>query len=203
VDEQRHTPPAPDAPIIIEPARIEPPAAQTPPPSEPEAGAGPVVTAGPVEATAEDAVVVPAAEVEPPKRPPTQSALRRERKELWDEREATVYHVGGLAIDLRRRGLEDVELVNRRADLVLDIDRRIGDIDAALVEMDARRRTKAPPVAGYCLSCGAPYQTEAAFCFRCGSRVLPPDVPEAPSEAVEPPPADTPTAVIDMSEEQR
>lgn len=185
-----------DEPIVIGPERIEPQTPVTADPSPPpdEVIVAPAAIEGPG-ATAE-AIVVEAPADEPPRRPVTQAHLRRERKELWDEREETIYHIGGLATDLRRRGIEDVELVNRRADLVLDIDRRIADIDANLVEMDTRRRTTAPPVAGYCLSCGAPYQTEAAFCFRCGSRVLPPD-------PVEPPMADTPTTVIDMSQDPR
>jgi hypothetical protein len=60
----------------------------------------------------------PAAPVAPvrPAKLPTVGELRRERKRLWDTRELAVYHVGGLAVDLCRRGLDDPDLVSRRAD---------------------------------------------------------------------------------------
>ncbi len=129
-------------------------------------------------------------------RPPSIAALRRERRDLFDQREQSVYHVGGLAVELRRRGMEDPGLVNRRADLVLELDQKIADLDQKLIALNGRRRQGVAPTAGYCLSCGAPFQDEAAFCFRCGARVLPPDPPEVV-------PQDTPTSVIDMPEEAR
>lgn len=199
--DHQDTPSPPDDLIVIGPDRIEGTSAVSTDPTgqtmvvSPDAIRQTPAQAADAggEAGPDEVVVVP--EETPPKRPPTQSSLRRDRRQLWDEREATVYHVGGLAIDLRRRGIEDVELINRRADVVLDIDRRIADIDASLVDIDARRRTKTPPIAGYCLSCGAPYQTEAAFCFRCGSRVLPPDPIEVSA-------TETPTTVIDVDAER-
>ncbi len=109
-----------------------------------------------------------------PPRPPTPGHLRRERRKLWDERQETVYHLGGLAFDLHLRGMLDDELVGRRAEVVHELDARIAAIDEQLAEHDARRRqgrVRVPPAAGYCLSCGAPYQADAAFCFRCGARV--------------------------------
>ncbi len=109
-----------------------------------------------------------------PPRPPTPGHLRRERRKLWDERQETVYHLGGLAYDLHKRGMLGDELVGRRAEVVHELDARIAVIDEQLADHDARRRqgrVRMPPAAGYCLSCGAPYQADAAFCFRCGARV--------------------------------
>lgn len=128
-----------------------------------------------------------------PAKPPTVGELRRERRRLWDEREQAVYHVGGLAVDLRRRGLDDPDLVNRRADAVLAIDVRLNEVDGTLEQIDTRRRgTRPAPAAGYCMSCGAPYHLEAAFCFRCGARVtLPAEEPDLGAA-----PTDTPTAII-------
>lgn len=134
---------------------------------------------------------------EPPK-PPTVGELRRERKQLWDAREQSIYHVGGLAVDLRRRGVEDVDLVNRRADEVLAIDVRLNEVDAALARVDSRRRgAPAMPAAGHCGNCGAPFQHDAAFCFRCGARVL---LPEHEGGA---PGGDQPTAIIERAEAER
>jgi len=107
-------------------------------------------------------------------RPPTTGQLRRERRRLWDERQETVYHLGGLALDLHSRAMLGDDLVARRAEVVREIDARITTIDEQLADLDSRRRqgrVRVPPPAGYCLSCGAPYQTDAAFCFRCGARI--------------------------------
>lgn len=127
-----------------------------------------------------------------PAKPPTVGELRRERKRLWDAREEAVYHVGGLAVDLRRRAIDDVELINRRADAVLGIDARLNEVDAVLSQIDSRRRGGPPiPAAGYCMSCGAPFQHEATFCFRCGARVVVPDEEPMPELL-----GDQPTQII-------
>lgn len=113
---------------------------------------------------------------ETPPRPPTIGQLRRERKKLWNQRQETVYHVGGLAVDMHRRGMLGDELVSRRSDIVLGIDARILEIDGQLADIDHQRRqarVKMPAPAGYCLSCGGPYLPDAAFCSRCGARVHP------------------------------
>lgn len=127
-------------------------------------------------------------------RPPTTGQLRRERRRLEDERQETVYHLGGLALELQSRALPGDELIGRRAEVVHELDARIATIDEQLAELDTRRRqgrVRVPPAAGYCLSCGAPYQTDAAFCFRCGARVHVP-VDEADTQVF----ASSDTAVI-------
>jgi hypothetical protein len=109
-----------------------------------------------------------------PPRSPTTGQLRRERRRLWDERQETVYHLGGLALDLDSRAMLGDTLVARRAEVVHELDARIATIDEQLAEHDThrrQRRVRVPPPAGYCLSCGAPYQADAAFCSRCGARV--------------------------------
>lgn len=116
---------------------------------------------------------------EPSRRPPSAAQLRRERKRLWNDRQETIYHVGGLAVELRRRGMLDEGLIARRADIVLDADARILEIDAQLAAIDEGRRSarvRMPKPHGYCLSCGGPYLADAQFCSRCGARVhVPPD----------------------------
>lgn len=116
--------------------------------------------------------------VSAPPRPPTVGQLRRERKRLWDERQDAVYHLGGLALDLHGREMLGDDLIARRAEVVTDIDRRILVLDEQLQDADDRRRrgrVRAPEPVGYCLSCGAPHQSEAAFCFRCGARISSPE----------------------------
>lgn len=132
----------------------------------------------------------------PPSKPPSVGDLRKERKRLWNEREESVYHVGGLAVDLRRRGIDDTDLVHKRADAVLEIDQRLNELDSELSVRDRRGRRGVPLAAGYCISCGAPFQHDAAFCFRCGSRVAhPSDDVSATADG-----GDQPTAVLDDSE---
>jgi hypothetical protein len=134
-----------------------------------DAADGPVAEPGEPEGTSAEAAGPTHAQ-----RAPTTGRLRRERRRLWDERQETVYHLGGLALDLHSRAILGDALVARRAEVVHEIDARIASIDEQLADLDDRRRqrrVRVPPPAGYCLSCGAPYQTEAAFCFRCGARI--------------------------------
>jgi hypothetical protein len=108
-------------------------------------------------------------------KPPTVGQLRRERKRLWDERQETLYHVGGLALELHRRDLLTDELIRKRTTIVEELDRRIAEVDSQLADIDDRRRrgrAHEPQPAGYCLSCGASHVDEAAFCFRCGARIM-------------------------------
>lgn len=107
-------------------------------------------------------------------RPPTIGQLRRERRRLWELRQESVYHLGGLALDLYGRGSLGDDLVALRAEVIADMDRRMALLDELLAEADDRRRrgrVRAPDPVGYCMSCGAPHQAEAAFCFRCGARL--------------------------------
>lgn len=148
---------------------------------------------GPAAAIADD--VHEPAEPEAPsgtERPQTVGQMRRERKRLWDERQEFVYHLGGLALDLHGREMLGDELIARRAEVVSETDRRILELDALLKEADdgrrRRSRVREPDPVGYCLGCGAPHQSDAAFCFRCGARISSPE-------------ADSDTQVITMPED--
>jgi hypothetical protein len=95
--------------------------------------------------------------------------------------------------------LDDPDLVSRRAEAVLAIDARLNEVDAILGQVDGRRRGgPAIPAAGYCMSCGAPFQHEATFCSRCGARVMVPDETEPAPVA-----GDQPTAILGTSEVRR
>lgn len=115
-------------------------------------------------------------------RPATIGQLRRDRRRLWDERQEAVYHLGGLALDLHGRDSLGDPLMQRRAAVVSDMDRRLVELDAQLAEADDRRRrgrVRAPDPVGYCMSCGAPHLSDAVFCSRCGARI---HIPEAESD---------------------
>jgi hypothetical protein len=107
--------------------------------------------------------------------------LRRRRKSLLDEREVAVYHLGGLAFELYRRDLLSEEVLNRRAGTIALIDETIHDIDVRLEQIEGERRDRrahraeAPTTAGNCLTCRAPFQADARFCWQCGARLIPAD----------------------------
>jgi hypothetical protein len=108
--------------------------------------------------------------------------LRRRRKRLISDREVAVYHLGGLAFELYRRDLLDEQVLRRRAGAVALIDEAVHDIDMRLEQLDAERRERrggradtGPATTGNCLTCRAPFQAEARFCWQCGARLTPPD----------------------------
>lgn len=176
--------------VVVGPDEIEPPIAPDP---ALEFTPTPVVAPdGPKDLPPTPSADLPRAARAKPERSTNIAKLRRERRDLFDERELAVYHVGGLAVELRRRGRDDLGLVNRRAERIIELDRKLADLDQRLEDLNDRRRRRAAPTAGYCLSCGAPYQVEATFCFRCGARVIPPDAPDEGSTG------DSPTTVIDV-----
>jgi hypothetical protein len=105
--------------------------------------------------------------------------LRRRRRRLLTRREEAVYHLGGLAFELYRRGLLAEEVMRRRAGDVALLDDTVRDIDVRLdrIERERRERRRRGPraeePAGHCLDCRAPFHAEARFCWQCGARLLP------------------------------
>lgn len=113
--------------------------------------------------------------------------LRRRRKRLLSEREVTVYHLGGLAFELYRHDRLHPEVMQRRAGEIALIDETVHDIDLRLEQLatDRRnRRTRDPdprtPV-GNCVSCRAPFQVDARFCWQCGTQLVR-DLPDPPKD---------------------
>src|SRR6478735_2641925 len=70
---------------------------------------------------------------------PTKRALRRQRQELWRLYQAHVADLGGLVVEMARRGMHNAALVERRAADAVALERRIGEIDA-LIEAAAQIR---------------------------------------------------------------
>lgn len=129
-----------------------------------------------------------------PEESPSRGALERERRDLVDRREEQVYHLGGLAFEMHRRGTLPAHVLRLRADDVAATDARIREIDERLDQIETeraarreedrvRRAAKAAPVlddAGSCAACGTPFRAEAKFCWSCGRPVA---VPEADAPA--------------------
>jgi hypothetical protein len=97
-----------------------------------------------------------------PRRPPA-GALRRERRTLLAARERLLRDLGGLALELYRRGgLRDDLLAERCAELV-GIDARLAEIGELL-----HRRSDVPRC-----SCGTAVLRGAHFCPNCGRSLQP------------------------------
>lgn len=115
--------------------------------------------------------------------------LERERRNLVDERESQVYHLGGLAFELHRRQLLPDGVMRLRADDVERTDDRIREIDASLdaIETDREDRRQRererraagakpePEPAGNCPKCGTAFKPNASFCWNCGTPVSVPE----------------------------
>lgn len=122
---------------------------------------------------------------------PSLRELRQHRRQLWDEREFVVYHLGGLAIELRRRGLHAPELIDNRLERVLELERSIAELDLVIDAFDRHPGRVQLPVTDLCPTCGATHPFDAAFCAKCGTRL-------GGSLADDVTPDDQPTMTIEM-----
>jgi hypothetical protein len=94
-------------------------------------------------------------------RRPHAGVLRRERRALMKAREETLRDLGGLLVEMYRRGGFRDDLLQERAAVVVGIDGRLAEIDELL---HARRH------APRC-ECGAPVIRGSRFCPGCGRPV--------------------------------
>jgi hypothetical protein len=117
-------------------------------------------------------------------RRPAPGVLRRERRTLARLREERLHDLGGLLLEMYRRGTFREELLSERCADLVAIDARLGEIDALL----APPRRHAPRC-----TCGTMILAGARFCPGCGRRLTrpaPADGADAGEETmIEPPPA--------------
>jgi hypothetical protein len=118
-------------------------------------------------------------------RRPAPGVLRRERRGLQRLREQRLRDLGGLLLEMYRRGSFREELLSEQCADLVGIETRLADIDAALTT--PRRRA---PRCG----CGAPLLPGARFCPSCGradARPTPPTAaPAGEDTVIEPPPVE-------------
>jgi hypothetical protein len=91
-------------------------------------------------------------------RRPHAGVLRRERRLLLKAREQAVAELGGLAVELYRRGGFREDLLAERCSVIVGIDARLGEIEELL---HARRNVAR-------CECGAPRLRGSKFCPNCG-----------------------------------
>jgi len=94
-------------------------------------------------------------------RRPHAGRLRRERRGLLKARAEAVSHLGGLLVEMYRRGAFRDDLIAERCSVVLGIDARLAEIDELL---HARREIPR-------CTCGAPLFRGARYCATCGRSV--------------------------------
>jgi predicted nucleic acid-binding Zn ribbon protein len=95
---------------------------------------------------------------------PPPGAIRRERRALIREREQRVRDLGGLALDMHRRGSFRQELLDEKARQIIALEERLQELDSMLAAATAARR---PGSAPRC-ACGAPILWGSHFCSNCG-----------------------------------
>lgn len=135
---------------------------------------------------------VPAEEDEKRVRP---GVLRRRRRQLMAAYEQGIFDLGGLAMELQRRGLLAEDVMRRRAAEVADLRQQIDDMSTRLDAVRSERQERRQAGRGAnitCPSCGARSRATANFCAACGA----PLSPEADVLADEASLADQPTTVI-------
>jgi hypothetical protein len=94
-------------------------------------------------------------------RRPHAGVLRRERRALLDARELALRDVGGLLVEMYRRGRFRDDLLAERAAAVVGIDARLAEIDSLL--HTGRRVPRC--------ECGSPIIRGSHFCPSCGRPV--------------------------------
>ena len=107
-------------------------------------------------------------------RRPHAGVLRRERRALLKAREDALRDLGGLLVEMYRRGSFRDDLLQERAAAIVGIDGRLAEIEDMLhVRRDVARCT-----------CGAPILRGSHFCPSCGRRLDAPDGAGASEETV-------------------
>jgi hypothetical protein len=115
-----------------------------------------------------------------PARRPHAGLLRRERRALLKARQEALSEVGGLLVEMYRRGGFRDDLLAERAAAIVGIDGRLAEIEALLHTGRQIPRCE----------CGAPVLRGSRFCPNCGRPLGP--TPEGVSEetVIEPAPED-------------
>jgi hypothetical protein len=91
-------------------------------------------------------------------RRPQAGVLRRERRMLRKAREGALRDLGGLIVEMYRRGSFRDDLLSERSAIVVGIDARLAEIEGLLhVRRDVPR-----------CECGAPILRGSHFCPSCG-----------------------------------
>jgi hypothetical protein len=98
--------------------------------------------------------------------------LRRRRRQLLGQYEQGIFDLGGLALELHRRGLLAEEVMRRKAAEVSDLRGQVDQVDDRLEEIRSERSDRRQSGRGasrVCPACGARCKATANFCAECGT----------------------------------
>lgn len=97
--------------------------------------------------------------------------LRRRRRALTAQYEQGLFDIGGLALELHRRGLLAEGVMRRRAAELRDIREQLEHVDDRLMEIRSDRAERRAAGRGpilHCPACNARCRRSANFCASCG-----------------------------------
>lgn len=138
------------------------------------------------------------------RRPSTRrrGGLRRRLRYLQRAREVMLRDLGGLVYEIRRREPGAAEaLVDAKVQRLAEVDAELRELEDAL---GPRGETvlREPGIGGSCPVCGELHPSDARFCARCGTALVPQDLPPtAELPALEPAPASAPVVEPDPASE--
>jgi transposase len=95
--------------------------------------------------------------------------MRRRLRRLLRVRDAKLRELGGLVLELQRRGRENAELVRERSAELIAIDDEARELARALHDERELSEVLAAGIVGACAECGALMSTQDNFCANCGA----------------------------------
>lgn len=104
--------------------------------------------------------------------------LQAQRGHLSEQLVELQWDLGGLAYEMAIRDHFRLDVLNRQA-------AKLQQVDAELAEVERMLRLDQAGAAGACGSCGALYARGAVFCWQCGKDLM----PQTPAVSVTPPSA--------------
>ena len=120
----------------------------------------------------------------PPGRRVGEPELLKKRDELSRQFAELQWDLGGIAYEMASRDQYRLELLNRQAAKLQEVDAQLGQIERVLKLDEAG-------AAGTCPACGALQARGAVFCWRCGKEMKPAGKPKGEATpAAESSPAD-------------
>jgi hypothetical protein len=107
--------------------------------------------------------------------------LRAQRHELAKRVAQLTFDLGGLTYEMAIREHYRLDVLNKRAAELQEVDAQLGEVERLLAASDGG-------VVGHCRACGAVHSRGAVFCWQCGQPLLPGAAAEpSPVEPVEQP----------------
>jgi hypothetical protein len=91
--------------------------------------------------------------------------LRTRRHELAKRVAQLTFDLGGLTFEMAIRDHYRLDVLNRRAAELQEVDAQLGEVERLLAASDGG-------VAGACRSCGAVHSRGAVFCWQCGQPLM-------------------------------